>query len=154
MWPGNPPAYEIHEYTSLLGLGFALFHAVIPTGDRYIAYTVAQVLTPFASANYRPTWVGIGQLSFYVWGVVTLSFYVCKRIGKNAWRLIHFLSYVSLIGAMLHGIFSGTDTPAIWTHYLYWFSGGALLFLTIYRVLVTRMANPREKARRTVGTAS
>ena len=91
----------------------------------YIAYTIAQVLTPFASTNYRPTWVGIGQLSFYVWAVVTFSFYVRKRIGKKAWRLIHFLSYASLVGAMIHGIFSGTDTPAAWTQYLYWFSGAA-----------------------------
>jgi predicted ferric reductase len=154
LWPGIPPAYEIHEYTSLLGLCFALFHALILTGDRYIAYTVAQVLTPFASANYRPVWVGIGQLSFYVWGVVTFSFYVRKRIGKKAWRLIHFLSYGSLIGAMVHGIFSGTDTPAVWTHYLYWFSGASLLFLTVYRVLVTRIPHSNDKSRQQVRSAT
>ena len=154
LWPGIPPAYEIHEYASLLGLWFALFHALILTGDRYINYTVAQVLLPFASTNYRPTWVGIGQLSFYVWIVVAFSFYVRKRIGKKAWRLIHYLSYASVLGAMIHGIFSGTEPPAVWTHYLYWFSGASLLFLTVYRILVLKMPGQHAKSRRTADSPS
>jgi predicted ferric reductase len=142
IWPGIPPAYEIHQYTSLLGMAFGLFHALILTGDRYINYSVAQVLIPFASQNYRPIWVGIGQLAFYIWVLVNISFYVRKRIGKKAWRLIHFASYASFLGVTLHGIFSGTDTPAAWTQYLYWFSVASLLFLTIYRVLIARQPRP------------
>lgn len=138
IWPGIPPAYEIHQYTSLLGMGFALFHAMILMGDHYIHYNLIQVLVPFASQNYRPTWVGLGQLAFYVWALVNLSFYVRKRIGKKSWRLIHFASYASFFGAMAHGILSGTDTSAGWTYYLYWVSGASLLFLTVYRVLITR----------------
>ncbi len=134
IWPGIPPAYELHQYTSLLGLGFALFHALILTGDAYIKYTIVQVLLPFASQNYQPLWVGVGQVAFYLWGVIVLSFYVRKQIGKKAWRLIHFISYLSFGAVMLHGIFSGTDSAAPWTHYLYWFSGASLLFLTVYRV--------------------
>ena len=134
IWPGIPPAYELHQYTSLLGLGFALFHALILTGDAYIKYTIVQVLLPFASQNYQPLWVGVGQVAFYLWGVIVLSFYVRKQIGKKAWRLIHFVSYLSFGAVMLHGIFSGTDSAVPWTHYLYWFSGASLLFLTVYRV--------------------
>jgi predicted ferric reductase len=138
IWPGIPPAYEIHQYTSLLGLGFALFHALILMGDHYIHYNLLQVLVPFASQNYRPAWVGIGQLAFYIWALVSFSFYVRGRIGKKAWRLIHFLSYASFLTVMLHGIASGSDTMAAWSYYSYWFSGGSLLFLTIYRVLLVR----------------
>jgi hypothetical protein len=29
LWPGAPAAFAIHEYVSLLGLAFALFHALI-----------------------------------------------------------------------------------------------------------------------------
>ena len=42
---------EIHQYTSLLGLGFAFFHAMILIGDHYMKFTVFQLLVPFASAN-------------------------------------------------------------------------------------------------------
>ena len=129
VWPGIPPAYELHQYTSLFGVGLALFHALILTGDRYMNYTVLQVLVPFASQDYRPVWVGLGQLAFYAWLVVNLSFYVRKRIGKKAWRLIHFFSYATFLAVMLHGIFSGTDSTAPWSPYLYGFSGASLLFL-------------------------
>jgi predicted ferric reductase len=138
LWPGIPPAYEIHQYTSLLGMGFALFHALILTGDKYINYTLLQVFVPFASQDYRPVWVGIGQIAFYVWALVNISFYVRKRIGKKAWRLIHFASYASFLAVMVHGLFSGTDTSAAWIQYLYWLSGASLLLLTVYRIMIVR----------------
>ena len=37
LWPGGPVAFDVHQYTSLLGLAFALFHALILMGDAYIA---------------------------------------------------------------------------------------------------------------------
>jgi hypothetical protein len=64
-WPGAAAAFAIHEYVSLLGMAFALFHALVLMGDHYINYTLAQVLMPFGSVNYHPFWVGIGQLGFY-----------------------------------------------------------------------------------------
>lgn len=148
VWPGIPPAYEIHQYTSLLGMGFALFHALILMGDQYIHYTLFQVLAPFASENYRPLVVGIGQVAFYVWGVVNLSFYVRKRIGKKAWHWIHFASYASFLGAMAHVILSGTDSGTLWAQVSYWFSGASLLFLTVYRVLIARFPAESKKPRR------
>lgn len=153
IWPGIPPAYEIHQYTSLLGMGLALFHALILIGDRYINYQIFQVLVPFASAPYRPTWVGFGQLALYVWAVVNVSFYVRKQIGKTAWRLIHFASYASFLAVMVHGIFSGTDSPAAWVHVLYWASGASLLLLTIYRILIVRIP-PDRKVIKKAGTGS
>ncbi len=147
IWPGIPPAYEVHQYTSLFGMALALFHAFILTGDHYIHYTVAQVLVPFASQNYRPTWVGLGQTAFYIWALVNLSFYVRKRIGKKAWRWIHFASYASFLGAMVHGIYSGTDTTSTVIQVLYWVSGASLLFLTVYRVLIERFPPEAKKAK-------
>jgi len=142
IWPGIPPAYELHQYTSLFGMGLSLFHALILTGDRYINYTILQVFLPFASQDYRPVWVGIGQIAFYIWALVNISFYIRKRIGKKAWRMIHFTSYACFLGVMVHGLYSGTDTPAAWIQYLYWFSGASLLLLTIYRVIITRQPRP------------
>jgi predicted ferric reductase len=150
IWPGVPPAYEIHQYTSLLGLGFALFHALILMGDHYIKFDLFQVLVPFASANYKPVWVGLGQLAFYVWLVIGLSFYIRGRIGKKAWRLIHFASYASFIGVTVHGIMSGTDASAVWSYGSYWFAGGSLLFLTVYRVLNVVMGGEKSSAARAV----
>jgi predicted ferric reductase len=149
-WPGIPPAFEIHQYTSLLGLAIGLFHALVLTGDRYIGYTIPQVLIPFAGTDYRPLWVGIGQVAFYVWGIVNFSFYIRKRIGKKAWRWIHFASFASFAGVLIHGLNAGTDATTQWAQGLYWFSGGVLLFLVVYRVLVWRFP-PNAKAHRPAG---
>jgi predicted ferric reductase len=138
VWPGGPTAFDLHEYTSLLGMAFALFHAMILMGDHYINYNLAQIFTPFASLNYRPVWVGLGQIGFYVWVLVTASFYVRKRIGARTWRLIHYASFIAFIMALLHGITSGTDTGFLWTSFIYWLAGGSLLFLLIYRILTNR----------------
>jgi predicted ferric reductase len=153
VWPGISPAYEVHQYTSLLGLGLGLFHALILMGDQYIHYNLLQVLVPFASLDYRPLWVGLGQIGFYIWGAVVLSFYVRKRIGQKTWRWIHYFSYASFLSVMVHGIYSGTDVSTVWAQGLYWFSGASLLFLTVYRILVSRFPEGKEKAHQAVGKA-
>ncbi|MGE5462141.1 MAG: hypothetical protein ACM3PS_02220 [Syntrophothermus sp.] len=93
LWPGAPAAFAVHEYVSLLGLALAAFHALILLGDHYINFTVAQIFMPFSTQGYRPTWTGIGQLTFYLWLIVALSFYVRSRIGQKTWRSIHYLSF-------------------------------------------------------------
>ena len=36
LWPGAPAAFALHEYVSLLGLAFAVFHAVVILGDHQL----------------------------------------------------------------------------------------------------------------------
>jgi predicted ferric reductase len=135
LWPGAPAAFAIHEYASLLGLAFAFFHALILLGDRYIDFSVAQILMPFSTLNYRPTWTGIGQLAFYLWLIVALSFYVRRNIGQKTWRAIHYLSFILYLMGLVHGLFAGTDSTTTWAHWYYWVSAGSLLFLLMHRII-------------------
>jgi len=137
LWPGAPAAFAIHEYASLLGLAFAIFHALVLLGDHYISFTVAQIFMPFSTVGYRPLWVGIGQIGFYIWVLVALSFYVRQSIGQKIWRLVHYLSFAMYMMGLVHGLFSGTDTNAVWAQWYYWISGGSLLFLFVYRIVNT-----------------
>lgn len=148
VWPGGPTAFDLHQYVSLLGLAFGLFHALILLGDRYINYTLVQVLMPFASTGYRPLLVGLGQLGFYIMVIVSATFYIRKNIGQRAFRAIHLLSFLMFLLALVHGLGAGTDSTTLWAGILYWVTGGSVLFLTVYRILVTR-AQPR----RAVATA-
>lgn len=149
IWPGGPTAFDLHQHTSLLGLACGLFHGLILLGDHYIGYTLPQVLLPFAAAAYRPVWVGLGQLALYGLAVVGLSFYVRRRLGNRAWRLIHFLSFAVFALALVHGLTSGTDSVALWAQALYLFTGGSLLFLTMYRVLARHLLPAPRRAGRT-----
>jgi predicted ferric reductase len=144
LWPGGPHAFNLHQHFSLLGLVFALFHGLILMGDRYLQFNLGQVMLPFASANYRPLWVGLGQLNFYLMGLIVLSFYVRRRISPRVWRLIHIMGFIVYLMALLHGINSGTDASTVWARNLYWSSAGLLLFLFNYRVLAA-LSKPRSK---------
>lgn len=137
LWPGAPAAFAVHEYMSLLGLAFALFHALVLLGDHYINFTLAQLLIPFSTVDYRPAWTGIGQVGFYVWLIVALSFYLRSSIGQKAWRVIHYLSFAMYLMGLAHGLFGGTDSSTAWAQWYYWISGGSLLFLLIYRIVNT-----------------
>jgi len=137
VWPGAPAAFAIHEYISLLGLMFAAFHALILLGDHYSNFSLSQLLVPFGTVQYRPLWVGIGQIGFYVWVIVALSFYIRQRIGQKTWRVIHYLSFLMYLMGLAHGIFSGTESQTDWAYWYYWISAGSLLFLFIYRIINT-----------------
>lgn len=139
LWPGMPATFAIHEYVSLLGLAFAVFHAIIILGDHYVNFTLLQLLIPFGTADYRPLWVGLGQLGFYIWAILALSFYIRPVIGQKTWRALHYASFATYVMALLHGIFSGTDAGVSWAQNYYWYSAGSLLFLLTYRILATAM---------------
>jgi predicted ferric reductase len=154
IWPGGPTAFDLHQHTSLLGLLFALFHALVLLGDSYMGYTLAQVLTPFASSAYRPMWVGLGQIGLYGMALVGLSFYVRGVIGRRLWRAVHFLSFVVFVLALVHGLWSGTDSTATWARAIYWTSGASLLFLAIYRLLAARRGRTHRLDERAAAPAS
>lgn len=137
LWPGGPVAFDLHQYTSLLGVAIALFHGLILLGDQYLNAGLFQVVVPFGVASFQPVWVGIGQLSFYLMAIVSFSFYVRKQITPKIWRSVHFISFISFAFALLHGITSGTDTTAVWAQLFYWSTGGVFLLLLVYRILVS-----------------
>ncbi len=148
IWPGGPLAADVHQFASLLGLGFALFHGMILLGDHYINYTLPQLLIPFAGTAYRPLWVGFGQLGFYLALPIAFSFYARKSIGYRTWRLIHYASFAFFLLAIVHAVYSGTDTGSFLVNAFYSVTGGSVLFLTIYRVLMAGVSRAEPGAAR------
>lgn len=138
LWPGGPAAADLHQYSSLLGLGFGCVHALLLLGDAYSNYTLAQLLVPFTSTQYRPVWVGLGQVGMYLGLLVALSFYARRAIGYRMWRLIHFASFAFFVLVVAHGVFSGTDSSTLWARSLYASSALSVLGLLLYRVRMAR----------------
>jgi predicted ferric reductase len=141
-WQGGPTFAALHEYTGLLGLAFGTFHGLILLADPYIHYTLDQVLIPFASVNYRPLWVGLGQIALYLLIPATLTFYLRRWISYRAWRMIHYLNFVVFALVIVHGIMSGTDTAGVWVSGLYWVSALSVIALTVYRASVVVWGEP------------
>jgi len=131
-------AFDFHQFISLLSLGFLGLHVFILTADRYLPYTLAQVLVPFISP-YRPVWVGIGSLAFYLILLVTVTFYLRKRIGLKSFRYIHYSSLLAYLGAVVHALFAGTDSSMPVTLILYAGTFLVVVFLLVYWLVSLRL---------------
>jgi sulfoxide reductase heme-binding subunit YedZ len=123
--------FDFHQFISLLAIGFIALHIGVLLVDRYLPYTLAQILVPFISP-YRPVWVGIGVFSFYLTLLVTITFYLRSRIGMKTFKVIHYFSLVSYLGVVIHSFLSGTDSslPAVQGLYISTFL--VIVFLTSY----------------------
>jgi len=146
LWPGLPSTIELHQYTSILGLFFGLFHGLILLGDKYINFTIAQILIPF-STDYAPLAIGLGQIALYVWFILDISFYIRKVIGKKTWRAIHFASFLTFSSVLIHAIIAGTDTSSQLMQYTYLGTVGLLVFMILYRIFSTLAHNKEKKLR-------
>jgi predicted ferric reductase len=123
--------YDFHQFISLLSIAFMVLHVAVLMLDRYLPYSVWQTLVPFISP-YRPFWVGVGVIGFYLILLVTITFYIRNRIGMRAFRIIHVLSLVSYLGATLHGIYAGTDSPLPAMQLLYKGTALVVIFLSVF----------------------
>ena len=124
-------AYDFHEHLSLLGLGFIVLHVGVLLVDNYLPFNILQILIPFID-SYRPLWVGLGIISFYILLLVTFTFYLRQQIGVKAFRSIHVLSLLGYLGTTLHGLFAGTDSALPMTMVLYVGTFLVVIFLTFY----------------------
>ncbi len=140
LWPGAPSAFAIHQYTSMLGLAFAAYHGLVLMGDHFVDFSLPHLLAPFSIA-YETFWVGLGQLCFYAWLVVVLSFYVRPRIGQKAWRMIHYLNFAIYGMGVLHGIKSGTDSHARWVVWYFGISITSVILLLAHRIYEMNLKN-------------
>jgi predicted ferric reductase len=143
--------YDFHQFISLLSIAFVLLHVAVLLFDRYLPYTLWQILVPFISP-YRSLWVGVGVIGFYLTLLVTITFYIRNWIGNRAFRLIHVLSLLGYLGATLHGIYAGTDSPLASMQLLYKGTGLVVIFLTIFWLVLVALR--KLEARRLVVMAS
>jgi predicted ferric reductase len=123
--------YDFHQFISLLSIAFVILHIVVLMFDHYLPYSIWQILIPFISP-YRPFWVGVGVIGFYFTLLVTVTFYMRKRIGLRSFRIIHYISFIGYLGATLHGIYSGTDSPLLAIRLMYQGTGLVVVFLTVF----------------------
>lgn len=131
--------FSFHEFISLLSLGFLALHILVILGDKYLPFTIFQIFIPFL-APYRSFWVGIGTIAFYILALVTLAFYLKKRIGQKAFRTIHVFSLLGYFAALAHAFFSGTDSTNSVVILMYAVTSLVIVFLFAYWLL-TRSQN-------------
>ncbi len=95
-----------------------VIHVVTLLFDTYVPFTIAQVLIPFLSPYHQITIAGYQLGSLYVaLGVFALYFVLAIIVSSilwidkkpHTWKLLHFLSYLTMIFVFFHALYLGTD---------------------------------------------
>ena len=144
----RPITFSLHQDLASVGLGLAGVHGALLALDKSVPFTLAQIAVP-GLAPYSPLWVAAGQVAFYLALIVVGSFYVRRRIGQRAWRLLHYLTFLAFAGATVHGLFAGTDTGSSWAFWSYAGATTAVVFLFAYRIAASvlgRIIDPGPRA--------
>ena len=132
----RPITFTLHQDLASIGLGFAGIHGALLGLDKSMPFSLAQIAVP-GLAPYSPIWVAAGQVAFYLMLVVVGSFYVRRRIGQRAWRVLHYVTFLAFVGATAHGLVAGTDSGSAWAWWIYVASTVAVVFLFVYRIMLS-----------------
>lgn len=124
----------MHNVLAWAALGMTALHIGALLFDSYYSYTLADLFIPFVGP-YRPEWVGLGIIGFYLMFLTTLSFYWRKQLGQKRWRRLHYLTFAAFALVTVHGVMAGTDSGSPRMLAVFWGSGLVVLFLTFYRIL-------------------
>jgi predicted ferric reductase len=68
-----------------------------------------------------------------------VTFYIRSRISMRTFRKIHYLSIVAYVGALLHGLYAGTDSLLNWTQMMYWGTLLSTVFFGVYWLVIVRL---------------
>lgn len=104
---------SVHRNVSLLAVAFLGLHIVTTVLDGFAPISVLDVFLPFKS-TYRPIWLGLGVVAFDLMLAITITSLMRLRFGYEAWRITHWLAYLSWPLALVHGLGTGTDAGAGW----------------------------------------
>ena len=131
--------FDTHEWLSLLAIGFTVLHVGALLFDRYLPFSIVEVLVPF-TASYRPVWVGAGVIGMYLTLLVTATFYLRRQIGQKTFRAIHLFSFAGYASVSVHSLFSGTDSSLLSAKLIYATCALVVLCLTLWYVQTRRAA--------------
>jgi predicted ferric reductase len=129
----RPISYTLHQDLAAIGIGLAGVHGMLLGLDHSVPFTIAQVLVP-GLAPHAPLAVAFGQVALYLAMIVLGSFYLRPHLPQRAWRVLHYVTFLSFVGATVHGIGSGSDSAATWAQWLYLGSAALVMFLLTYRI--------------------
>jgi len=98
----------IHINLALMVVGFGGLHILAAILDPFARLGPIDALVPFVSA-YRGTWLGLGVISAYLYGVAVLTSWPARRLPRGTWRWFHRTMYVGWALALMHSLATGSD---------------------------------------------
>jgi len=116
--PGLPrfAVTGLHRNLSLLAVLFLAVHVLTAILDPFVTIGLAATVVPLASP-YRPVWIGLGAVALDLMAALVLTSLARARIGRRAWRAVHWLAYACWPLSLAHSLGSSGDLrsgPLLW----------------------------------------
>lgn len=163
--PSKLPAFaraDIHRRISVLTVVFLAFHVLTSVLDTYVNINPLAIVLPYASSYHR-FWLALGTVGVDFFLAVAISSALRKHISAKAWRLLHWLAYLSWPVAVAHSLGMGTDSKLTWVLGLVGLCVASVAGVTSWRVAAATRAraslpktiiSPRTSIRSCLGAAT
>ena len=138
-----------HDTLAWLGLSALALHVACLLADPVVHFGLPSVLLPGAS-SWHPAAVAAGVVAAWLSLALAVSFRLRQRIGRRAWRRLHYASFAAFGLALAHAVTAGTDVAGAGGPILVILAGGPVLWLTLARILLGRRSG-RTKAEAALG---
>ena len=125
----------VHRTASLLAVAFLVVHILTAVLDSFASISLLDAVIPF-TGSYRPLWLGLGAVAFDLLLAVAITSLVRARMGRSAWRGVHWLAYAAWPIAVVHGFGTGSDVHQTWLVGITAACVVAVLLAVVARVLI------------------
>lgn len=103
-WPHRRFNYfKLHNWTAYVALALATLHAVLLLAVKTPAFRFIDLLYP-VNGPKQPWINSLGAVSLYVLIVVVVTSYYRVAIGRDRWKLLHYLTYLTAALFFVHGV--------------------------------------------------
>jgi methionine sulfoxide reductase heme-binding subunit len=97
-------------------------------------FSIADLIVPGA-ASYRPLASAVGVVAAELLLALAITNRYRKRLSRRFWRRAHYLNFAVWILSLAHGLWSGSDTGALWAQVVYLGAGATVAGLLVWRIL-------------------
>ncbi len=125
----------VHRNISVFSMVLLAGHLISLFLDSYAKLALLDLFLPFASAAANPLYVGAGTLAFECFVAVLVTALLRHRLGFEAFKAIHWFSYLAWLLSMVHAVGSGTDASSSWFVAMAVGCGAAVGIAGLYRLL-------------------
>lgn len=135
-WRGRS-VIDVHQWLAGVGVIFTLIHVGVLIPESFINLSIAGLLVPGMS-SWNPLGVALGVVALYLLVAVEVTSLLRRRLPQKWWRRMHFASFGLFWLGTVHAVMAGTDAGNPVFAWTVIGTVGAVLFLTLLRIITPR----------------
>lgn len=137
-------AWMVHKALAIALCVAIVVHIVFLLVDKYLPFSLSQVLVPFVShytngsklLGYSLSAVGValGILAMYAVAIIVASSLGWINSHKKTWRWLHYLGYFVMLAVFVHALTVGSDLKYGTFRSIWALAGGVVLLAVVSRI--------------------